>query len=218
MTTSPEAPPPSRLERLNATPPRRLAVTLFIFPLTLIPYQLLNHALPPRFDLLTPLDAALPFWPWTVTVYMSLYALYLAAAVALSPREYLRVLGAMLTLNCLCYVGFIALTAHYPRPGEEAWGASWWAFAFRWMFSMDPPGNTCPSLHVSTATLLGLALHKKREGRADRWLWRPWGALIALSTLTVKQHFVADVASGALLGWWVFEWFERRWGGGGGGR
>ena len=185
-------------------------VTLVVFVFTLIPYQQLNRSLAPRWDLLSPIDALVPFLPWTVVVYMSLYLIYLAAAWVLRGRDFLRVMWSLLSLNFLCYLGFIFFTAHYPRPGEGEWGGSAWAPVFRWMFEMDPPGNTCPSLHVSTAMLLGLTMHKERRGSADRWLWLPWGALIALSTLTVKQHFIVDVVSGGLLAWGVFAWFERR--------
>ncbi len=38
-----------------------------------------------------------------------------------------------------------------------------------------------------------------------------WAALIALSTLFVKQHFVADVVGGALLAWGSWWLLLGRW-------
>ena len=66
--------------------------------------------------------------------------------------------------------------------------------------------NCLPSLHVSTVTLCVCAL------RGRRWFAPALlaGIPIALSTLTFKQHYVADVVAGLVLGlasWWLcFRW------------
>lgn len=60
------------------------------------------------------------------------------------------------------------------------------------MWGQDKPGNTFPSLHVATTVLGALRLRHRRGGA----LWLLWAALISVSTLTVKQHFLVDVLGG----------------------
>jgi membrane-associated phospholipid phosphatase len=48
---------------------------------------------------------------------------------------------------------------------------------------------------VAVTWLLTLRMRRRRWGG----LWLVWGGLVALSTLTVKQHFIADVVGGIAL-------------------
>jgi membrane-associated phospholipid phosphatase len=157
-------------------------------------YGWLNR-LPPRFDLSTPLDAAIPFLPWTYPVYWSFFALLFVAAWKLRPDEYERSLRAVLWMLGVCFVGFFLFTAHYPRPDVESIASPLWRGVFRWLWSKDRPGNTFPSLHVAITVLGALRLRRGGGGL----LWSTWATLICLSTLTVKQHFVVDVLGGAAV-------------------
>jgi membrane-associated phospholipid phosphatase len=62
---------------------------------------------------------------------------------------------------------------------------------------IDPPGNVFPSLHVAHTTLLATLLLRDRPvlGRIAVLM----ATLLALSTLTTKQHFLADVVAGYAL-------------------
>jgi membrane-associated phospholipid phosphatase len=170
----------------------RLITTVAVIAGTFQIYWWLNDHLPPRYDFMTPLDAAIPFLPWTHAIYTSFFLLLLVAAWQLDGREYVRMLGAVLVVNAVCYLGFILFTAHYPRPDVESIASPYWREEFRWMWGQDKPGNTFPSLHVATTVLGALRLRHRRGGA----LWRVWAALICVSTLTVKQHFLADVLGG----------------------
>lgn len=194
------------LVTLNSTWWGRAVFTIVIFSGTLPFYQYLNRNLEPKYDLSIWLDHLIPYWPWTVSIYMSVYIMYLGAAALLSPLRYLRLLMAMLIVNFTSYIGFITLTSHYPRPSREAWMESAWSPVIDWMVAMDPPGNTFPSLHVSSAVLLGLALRQSPGGL----LWTTWGGVIALSTLTIKQHFIWDVVGGTALAMGAYWWVSQR--------
>ena len=58
---------------------------------------------------------------------------------------------------------------------------------------IDPPGNVFPSLHVAHTTMLALLLLKDRPRLGLVAL--AMATALALSTLTTKQHFIADVLS-----------------------
>ena len=69
-----------------------------------------------------------------------------------------------------------------------------------------------PSLHVSNAFVIWLALRK--DGRLKSGVFLLLAILIALSTLLVKKHLVADVAVGLMWAtgsWWIAGHLYDRW-------
>ncbi|MFZ5478143.1 MAG: phosphatase PAP2 family protein [Myxococcota bacterium] len=163
-------------------------------------YAFINAAREPRFDYYTPLDAAIPLLPWTILVYVSFYAVALLAIPLLSPARFLRTLQSACITGPVAWLFFWFAPAHYPRPPLET--SSAFAPVFEWLYAMDAPGNTFPSLHVASCTLLGLGLSE----RPERAFWVAWTVAVSVSTLTTKQHYVADVVGGVLLAhgaWWI---------------
>ena len=67
------------------------------------------------------------------------------------------------------------------------------------VYAGDNPYNDFPSLHTSLSTII--AIHWWRTDRRLGIIAAAWTALIVASTVFVKQHYVADVASGLLLAW-----------------
>ncbi len=183
------------LRRLCERPLSRVALTGLLLIVTMQAYWALNASLAPRFDLSLPVDDAVPFLPWTIAVYLSLYAMVLLAAVVSSGAAYVELFAAVLLANALCYAGFVLFTAHYPRPALASIAPPWRA-AFAMIFARDLPGNTFPSIHVATPVVV--ALQRRAHGpRGAAWL--AWAALIAVSTVTVKQHFLVDIAGGVAV-------------------
>ncbi len=68
--------------------------------------------------------------------------------------------------------------------------------------SIDKSSNCFPSMHVSVATLTALHLMTNLPVLGLWPLLFP--ILIAFSALYTKQHYVADLIPGALLGWFAF--------------
>lgn len=75
------------------------------------------------------------------------------------------------------------------------------------LYAVDAPTNLFPSLHVSLSSLFALAVAKERPHWKCRLL--AWAALIAVSTLFIRQHYVIDVLAGALLAWIAWRIFLR---------
>jgi membrane-associated phospholipid phosphatase len=153
----------------------------------------------------TRLDDAIPFWPWTAWCYLPFYAgVFLIAIAGIRRRSlFKRALTAVFIVMSIGALGHIFIGAEYPRPVLHPPYANISEWFLASVQRIDPPGNVFPSLHVAHTTMLALILLKDRPrlGRVALAM----ATALALSTLTTKQHFVADVVSGyalALFGRW----------------
>ncbi|HEY7370546.1 MAG TPA: phosphatase PAP2 family protein [Polyangia bacterium] len=154
----------------------------------------------------TRLDDAIPFWPWTAWCYLPFYAGVFLLAIAGIRRRALfnRAVLAVLVVLSIGAIGHVFVGAEYPRPILHPPYASLSAAFMAAVQRIDPPGNVFPSLHVAHTTMLALILIKDRPllGRIALAM----ATALALSTLTTKQHFLADVVSGyalAFFGRWI---------------
>jgi membrane-associated phospholipid phosphatase len=154
----------------------------------------------------TRLDDAIPFWPWTSWCYLPFYAGVFIIAIAGIKRRALfnRAVLAVLIVMSIGAIGHVFIGAEYPRPVLYPPYASISAAFLAAVQHIDPPGNVFPSLHVAHTTMLALILIKDRPllGRVALAM----ATALALSTLTTKQHFLADVVSGyalAFFGRWI---------------
>jgi membrane-associated phospholipid phosphatase len=195
MTRPPEA------EARLATPAYRWTVGLLLALLQSAVYFGIGHAhLHRSTELLrTRLDDAIPFWPWTGWCYLPFYAGTFIIAIAGFRRRWLfdRTVQAVVLVMLVGALGHIFVPAEYPRtvlhPPYGDLSSAFLASVQR----IDPPGNVFPSLHVAHTTMLSLLLIKDRPilGRVALVM----ATMLALSTLTTKQHFIADVIAGYLL-------------------
>jgi membrane-associated phospholipid phosphatase len=83
------------------------------------------------------------------------------------------------------------------RPHVYAIDASTRALA--WFYQIDPGFNVFPSLHVANATYVACLVTRFASRRSALAAWITV-VLIAASTVLVKQHYVADIPFGMLLG------------------
>ena len=191
-----------------ATPAYKWTVGLGMAALQSLVYFGIGHSHLARSTevLRTPLDDALPFWPWTAWCYLPFYAAIFIMAIAGFRRRVLfnRALLAVLIVMCVGALGHLFIGAEYPRPILHPPYANLSAAFMAAVQSIDPPGNVFPSLHVAHTTMLSLILIKDRPRLGAVAL--VMATLLAISTLTTKQHFIADVISGYLLaffGRWI---------------
>ena len=177
------------------TPYRRVALAAIFICALLCCYLVINRSLDPKVDFLLPVDTSIPFLPWTIFVYQSLYAMVMIAAYMSKPREFLELMGGMVAIHLCCYVCFYVWTAHYPRPSPTLIDSLFFRALYTALHEIDGAGNTFPSIHASASIFVGWRMRQMRSG----WGWPLWGVVVALSTLTVKQHFVVDIAAGGFL-------------------
>jgi membrane-associated phospholipid phosphatase len=145
----------------------------------------------PGEDRIPLMTAAYPFY---AIVYLEII---LPLFLVRTRRAYLRAQIACSVASLIAFAVYLLAPMPYPRPVLPAAGVWGHLLAFEW--SIDQPRCTFPSLHVAFGWLMYLALRNE----APRW--RPallfLAVAISISTVLVKQHFIADVAGGAALAW-----------------
>ena len=106
----------------------------------------------------------------------------------------LKAVALVMFLGALCH---LLIRAEYPRPILSPPYPDLSYRFMAWVQRVDRPGNVFPSLHVAHTTMLSLLLLRDRPrlGRLALFM----ATMLALSTLTTKQHFIADVISGYAL-------------------
>jgi len=184
-----------------ATPAYKWTVGLSLAALQSALYFGIGHAhLARSTELLrTRIDDAIPFLPATVWCYLPFYAaIFVMAIIGFQSRRLFQGAAlAVVLVMLLGAAGHLLIGAEYPRPLVHApYGDPSRAF-LAGVQAIDPPGNVFPSLHVAQTSTLALVLFKDRVRLGAVTI--AMGAALALSTLTTKQHFVADVVAGYAL-------------------
>lgn len=189
-------------------PPRRPLVERALLLAVLLTYAMGGYYLiglatdPARgASLRTPLDDAIPFSPLWMYVYAWVYtSMALPIFVIRCPRLFRRVAVAYvacLTLSMIVWALF-PVSAHTLRPDVSGLPIdSFHHWGIRFNYSLDPPTNLFPSLHLSIAVLSGLAAWKARP--AYGWIALSLAALIGYAICAVKQHYALDGLAGAAL-------------------
>lgn len=161
-------------------------------------YFLLNHG-PAVWNLQTSLDAALPVVPPFVIPYVSLDPLvYFTLIVFLLFRtKVFQSAGlSMLAAFLISYLFYYFFQTEVIRPTLA--GSDVFSRMIRDVYAGDNPFNDFPSLHTSVSTIL--AIHWIRFDRRAGIVASIWAVLIIASTILVKQHYLADLVGGLLLG------------------
>ena len=152
------------------------------------------------------IDNHIPYRPRWVWIYSFLYYPIIVAVnwTVTSSRHYLYVAISYALLLVFQMAFFTLLPVATPaewRTCNTGRGRSERFLAFVQTF--DARSNSFPSMHTSVATLTALHLFPSFGPVVFAF-----PALIALSCLYTKQHYVVDLPAGAALGWFVFKLFK----------
>ena len=148
-------------------------------------------------DARTAWDDLVPFVPWTVVIYLSINPLLMLSVFILRSRE------ALLPLVLTAAAAVIAAAPFHlmwpvPAPGMGHMADGVLGGLLHFADTVNLTYNGLPSLHVAFA-LIAAAAYSRRCGRMGRFLFWSWAGLIVLSTLTVRAHYLIDIAGGAAL-------------------
>jgi membrane-associated phospholipid phosphatase len=149
----------------------------------------------------TSLDLIIPFQPYALLAYVSLW-IYVGFGPGLQ-STFSEFTAYGLWMTALCSTG-LAIFYFWPTQTPPLMLAPSTLSAFAVLHQADKTGNACPSMHVAIAIFtVGRVDEVLRATRSPLWLRlvnAAWFVVITYSTLAVKQHVALDDAAGALLG------------------
>jgi membrane-associated phospholipid phosphatase len=152
------------------------------------------------------LDRAITVAPIWMLAYGSIWIFaFLPVFVVRQPALMRRFMLATFTVIGLAYVGFLVYPTVLPR--AETVGDSFFARSLEVVYSLDPPYNCFPSLHVAWAFVAALTSYRVHRGVGVVAL--VWATLIGVSTLYTKQHYAVDVIGGIAIAYAAYALFLR---------
>lgn len=155
-----------------------------------------------EFDLLTEIDRSIPFMPEHVWIYHTLLPVIVVTMtlVVTTRNVFFNILFACAISAIILNISYILLPSYYPRPDIIPNTLS--ELVVDITHKIDSPNNTFPSTHVTFAWIMffGVAYANKLSRIVGiKSLYLLWAIGITLSTLTLKQHYIADAAAGLVL-------------------
>lgn len=143
-------------------------------------------------------DRALPLIPSWALIYGALYLfLILLPIFVVRQEEHIRrTVDAYLLIWITAYAVFILYPTAAPRP-DTFIGEGFAVWGLQALYASDPPYNCFPSLHVAHSFVSALTVYRLHRHLGIIAL--VCAALVALSTLFTKQHYILDVIAGVFL-------------------
>jgi membrane-associated phospholipid phosphatase len=144
---------------------------------------------------LTWIDHSIPFLPWTFLIYTSDYLLILLTVLIIQDKDsFLSFSRTMFCTLFICGIFFISFPTTYPRPPYPVLNSVIIQGAMDLVYLADSPNNCFPSMHVALTSVATWNL-RNRDSRLFT-VFVIWTLAVIASTLTTKQHYLADVIGG----------------------
>lgn len=165
---------------------------------------------PPAFLPLSSIDLAVPFLPWTFLIYVSDYLVFVIAIYMLDLEGFNAFSRKMFLTLLICGGFFIFFPTAYPRPVYPENQPLLIHLVMNLVGVADSPLNCFPSMHVALTTVAAWSV--RCLGRKTFIAFCVWAVAIFISTLTTKQHYLADIGGGlsvavvaTMLDWVLFQ-------------
>lgn len=176
---------------------KRLFMAFCILACTEVSYSFIQKlAIDSDIPLYSPLDEFIPLQPWWILIYASIFIVLVGAGWILDHQEFILTFKRILLAQLVSFSFFIGMSVPYPRPSSKIIENDVFRWGFDLMHTIDGPNNTFPSMHVS---LTCIVMHQLWKHGFSKWMCFSYAALVCLSTLFTKQHFVADVIGGIMV-------------------
>ena len=152
----------------------------------------------------------LPFLVWSNLIYFSCYLLIGLSLFGFTDHQrFLMYIRAMFITLTISFLVFILFPVTFPRYAISEIGLTpFGALVMRTFYMFDTPANCFPSLHVSMSFLAAFSMYHRNKKRFQQYLL--WAILISISTLTLKQHYLLDIAGGLFLAGAVWTYSSLR--------
>jgi membrane-associated phospholipid phosphatase len=153
-------------------------------------------------------DGVVPLEPAWVLVYGPLYLwlIVLPVFVVQQEEQIRRTVLAYLFVWISAYVCFLAYPTAAPRP-EAVGGAGFAVWGLRFLYDADPPYNCFPSLHVAHSFVSAMTSYRVNRGLGVLAVIA--AALVGVSTVFTRQHYILDVVAGIALAYTAYALFLR---------
>ena len=145
-------------------------------------------------SLATPLDALVPFVPWSIVAYASLWLLWWVPAWKATPERFRQFLIAAAASNAVACIVFVVCRDDGARRSLVGLQEPL-RLMYEALYAVDPAGNAFPSLHAADTVLVVRSL----VGQPNEGWFVAWGALVITASVLTKQHVILDVVAGAAL-------------------
>ena len=147
------------------------------------------------------LDRLIPFVPFTVGIYLGCYLFWIVNYILIArqgKREVCSFFAGDFLSRIVCFACYLIYPTTNTRPLVEAQG--FWNQVVSALYAVDAADNLFPSIHCLVSWFCYIGLRGKNS--VPKW-YRVLSCLLALavciSTLTTRQHVIADVAGGIAL-------------------
>ena len=179
---------PSRLACLGA-----VALAYLVFCVTYLPINALSEGRATH-TLFLPGEAAIPLLPAFEFAYLLGYVLpFVVVWRRPDAARLARLTWAFGLTLAAAYATYLVYPVYLPRPELTGHSLATRLLALEYL---DKPYNHFPSLHVALAILVALGCS---DDRRMRWWLPAVVAIMAVSTVFVKQHYILDVLAAAVL-------------------
>jgi len=151
----------------------------------------------------------IPFYPVFIFGYLTVFAVIALTYAGIQDIAYFKkTVKAFYLCVTIHFIIFLIWPVEFQlRPVIDP-TQGWIYRAVHFYYWLDLPYNCFPSLHTSNAFLCAFLLQRYRPGLG--WIFFPAALLIAFSVVVVKQHYVADVVSGAFVAYVVYRVIWRQ--------
>lgn len=154
-----------------------------------------------HYNIETAADKMIPLIPWTIAIYLLAYIswfqfYYLGIKYDKSGNN--RFFIAHIIGEGICFFTFILFPTTMSR--VEITGSGFFDRILSLTYSVDSPDNLLPSIHCFVSWLCFIGVRNNPDiSKPVRWSAFIIAIAVCVSTLTVKQHVIADVFAGVAL-------------------
>lgn len=154
-----------------------------------------------HYNLETSFDRATPLLPWTLTIYFGCYLFWIfnyILVARMNKNHAYRFFLAEIIAKTVCFFFYVFFPTTNVRPVIPDTGI--FNIGMQWLYQIDAADNLFPSIHCLVSWFCYIGVRNQKN--IPKWYqWVSLGLAIAvfISTLTTKQHVIADVISAVIL-------------------
>ncbi len=187
---------------------RVIKTVLFVFVIIyyLGGYAVINEMAARRevvYQLPLPFENHIPFMPWMIFGYMLIVVpLSLGYLLIQDLAFFKKIVRSFLVCVTVHFVIFTLFPVRYIFRPEMDPELNFISSLVSFYYWVDKPYNCFPSLHISNVFLIAFIMVKYRAGWG--WIFQLIAMIVSVSVLVVKQHYIADVAGGFAMAYFVY--------------